>query len=344
MTVLCPVDFSDASRGALRYGAAIAEHFKSRLIVITVTDPLLAEAAAMETSAARFTTSTLETLRQFYDEALDHDAARLKHVMVTFESVIGRPEAAILRVARETPADLIVISSHGLTGFRKMFFGSTTERVLRETPVPVLIVPGHDPGPRSREELARQARLVLAPVLLPPPYHRQIHAAVTIAGAIAAPALLLHVVEPLRGVLPQSDRYLATVERERRTRAEQELEHVAASLKTSRVEALIAFGEPAEEIAKVARDRGAALIVMALYSSPVDGARIGSVTYRVLCAAGCPVLAVPPKAGKFSRRGKKAASARRGQPAKYAVSLSKSSKTGLGTARALKASDTRFHT
>ena len=39
------------------------------------------------------------------------------------------------------------MGSHGLTGARKLFFGSTTERVLRETPLPVLVTPPVDPGP-----------------------------------------------------------------------------------------------------------------------------------------------------------------------------------------------------
>jgi nucleotide-binding universal stress UspA family protein len=59
-------------------------------------------------------------------------------------------------------------------------------------------------------------------------------------------------------------------------------------------EALVAYGEPAEEIAKIANDRDAGLIVMGLHSSPVTGPRMGSVTYRVLCLAPRLVLAVPP--------------------------------------------------
>jgi nucleotide-binding universal stress UspA family protein len=311
---------------------------------MTATDPLLAEAAAMDTSAAQFTRSTIDALRAFYEQAIDRDRTWPSHARVTFEASIGKPAPAILRAARHMNADLIVISSHGVTGFRKMFFGSTTERVLRETPVPMLVVPGNDAGPRSREEAARRVGRVLAPVLLPPPSQRQINAAVTVAGALSAPALLLHVVEPLRGVLPQTDRYLAVVERERRQRAEHELEQVAAALGSSRVEPLIAFGEPAEEIVKVARDRNAGLIVMALYASPDGGARIGSVTYRVLCAAVCPLLAVPPKPRKISRRAKKAAVARKARSPRSAALLSKSSKTALGTARALRGADTRFDT
>ena len=42
-SILCPIDYSDASAGALRYAAAIAEHFVTRLIVLTVEDPLLTD-------------------------------------------------------------------------------------------------------------------------------------------------------------------------------------------------------------------------------------------------------------------------------------------------------------
>ena len=48
-SILCPVDFSDASAGALRYAAAVATHFGTRLIVLTVEDPLLTEALDLGT-------------------------------------------------------------------------------------------------------------------------------------------------------------------------------------------------------------------------------------------------------------------------------------------------------
>jgi nucleotide-binding universal stress UspA family protein len=327
--ILCPIDFSEASRGALRYAAVLAEHFGTGLAVMTATDPLLAEAAAMESSEADVRDATLEALRAFFGEAVDR---RLKGVSVAFVATVGQPDAEILRIARERRADLIVISSHGLTGFRKMFFGSTTERVLRGTRVPVLVVPGDDRGPWTLADATARVRRILVPVLLSPADARQIAVAKGLAEALMAPALLLHVVEPLRAVLPRSDRYLATVERERRARAEAELDGIAAGAGAARVEALIAYGEPSEEIVKVARDRGAGLIVMSLQGAGVSGPRIGSVTYRVLCAAGRPVLALAAglpaearsaerearraKAGEFPPPAKKHAPAKRGRAAK----------------------------
>ena len=48
-SILCPIDFSSASAGALRYAAAIAEHFATRLIVLSVEDTLLTEAVDLGT-------------------------------------------------------------------------------------------------------------------------------------------------------------------------------------------------------------------------------------------------------------------------------------------------------
>ena len=51
-SILCPIDYSDASAAALRYAAAIAEHFLTRLIVLSVEDPLLTTAMNLETGVA----------------------------------------------------------------------------------------------------------------------------------------------------------------------------------------------------------------------------------------------------------------------------------------------------
>lgn len=317
-SILCPIDFSDASRSALRHASALAEHFGSQLVVMTVNDTLLAEAAAMNTSVTAVKDDTLAALRHFFGETVDRC---LKGVSVVFEAPTGKAHEQILDCARAHRVDLIVISSHGLTGFRKMFFGSTTERVLRETPVPVLIVPGNQRGPESVAEAVASIKRILAPVLVPGANKAQLAFVRGLSDALKIPTLLLHVVEPVRSVLPHSERYLAAVERERRARAEGALEQIAEELGGGRTEALIAYGEPAEEIVKVAGDRKAGLIVMTLVGSALEGPRIGSVTYRVLSATGRMVLALPPKsaglpaaahsakAGDFSHRAKKAAPA-----------------------------------
>ncbi len=52
----------------------------------------------------------------------------------------GKPHFEIIRYAKENSIDLIVMASHGLSGWEHALFGSTAERVLRESPCPVLVV------------------------------------------------------------------------------------------------------------------------------------------------------------------------------------------------------------
>jgi nucleotide-binding universal stress UspA family protein len=166
--------------------------------------------------------------------------------------------------------------------------------VLRETTVPVLVTPASDVGPEQLEDIPKIVRRVMVPVDLTAATSHQLRTARGVAEALNVPLLLLHVVEPVRATVSASAR-LPKVEAERRYRAEQNLERALEDMPAHiKHEAIIAYGEPAEEIAKVANDRDAGIIVMGLHSSPVLGPRMGSVTYRVLCLAHRLVLALPP--------------------------------------------------
>jgi nucleotide-binding universal stress UspA family protein len=290
-SVLCPIDFSESSRGALRYAAMIAGHCGSSLTLLAVNDPVFVEAAELTGGHAHLADETRREMERFHRQALGR--ASNTPVDLHFEIASGKPAPEILRVARERRSDLIVMASHGSTGFRKLFFGSTTERVLRETGVPVLVTPG-DAAPLDLEDVRKTIRRVLVPVDLTAASSHQLDVAGRLADALALPLLLVHIIEPVRSILAAHGTP-ATVETERRYRAEADLERAAEGIVGgSRAEALVAYGEPAEEIAKVASDRGAGLIVMGLHSSPVLGPRMGSVTYRVLCLAHRLVLALPP--------------------------------------------------
>ena len=298
-SVLCPVDFSKSSRGALRYAATIAAHVGARLTLLAVNDPLVEEAAELTGGQARLVDDTIREMRKFLAQSLGGGATAFAEAQ--FEVASGKPAAEILRVSRDRGCDLIVMASHGATGFRKLFFGSTTERVLRETVVPMLVTPGGDPGPMEFDDLKKRIHRVLVPADLSGATLHQLVIARGLAEALSSPLLLLHVIEPVRSVMT-SQAAFPTVETERRYRVESELERVSAALPAgTKPEGLVAYGEPSEEIAKVANDRDAGLIVMGLHSSPLLGPRMGSVTYRVLCLAHTLVLALPPEPVRLQR-------------------------------------------
>jgi nucleotide-binding universal stress UspA family protein len=289
--ILCPIDFSEPSRGALRYAVSIAAHVGARLTLLTVNDPLLEQAADMAGGTGSLRRAAeVETERFFRDTFSD----RPPDVRATFAVATGKPDVEILRLAAETDGGFIVMSSRGATGIRKLFLGSITERVLRATSVPVLITPPTDVGPATPDSIKKTVRRILVPVDLSDAMTHPVDIARRIGEVLGAQLLVAHVIEPVRAMVP-GHAYAANVDSERRGQAEQRLQQVVDTLPASpRVESLVVFGDPAEEIAKIAGDRQAALIVMGLHASAVSGARMGSVTYRVLSVTHGLVLALPP--------------------------------------------------
>jgi nucleotide-binding universal stress UspA family protein len=304
-SVLCPVDFSDPSRSALRYASAIADHFGARLTILTVADPLLAEVSRETGRVPGLEEETTQELERFCADILSRDTAPKT---VEYLVAVGKPATEILRVANELATDLIVISSHGRSGLRHLFFGSTTERVLRETSVPVLVTPDAGRPAASLSEIARHINRIVVPVDLTAASSRQVTIAAGIAEAISVPLILTHVLEPV--FVPYGVRLaIPGAEAARRELADERLTAVAASVKAGvSTESLVLVGEPSEEVARLADVRGANLIVIGLHSSGLLGPRMGSVTYRVLCLTHALVLAIPPEPAAARERTARTAS------------------------------------
>ena len=284
--VLCPIDFSHASRGALRFAAAIAEYFHAALTVVTVDDPLLS--GATETLYRDdLQASTQGALEQFVTDSF----RRLPTVAeLFFEVVVGKPATEIARLAEARGADLIVMSTQGRAGMAKMFFGSTTERVLRETRIPVLVTPADDPGPPDVAELQRRIRTVLAPVHVSAASEHQIHVAAGLADALQASLVLMHVLEPLSG-RPGSEAKVRAADGERRVLAIERLNDLARAV-TPRPELILTDGDAAAEIAKLARERQIGAIVVRLHSTIAlghawDRSRIASCVRRLRPCSRC---------------------------------------------------------
>ena len=289
-TIVCPVDFSEPSRTALHYAGVLADHFGARLLVLTVDDPILvstAEAAGLPP----FAQATEEELHRFVSDTIT--PASKTATELELQVAVGKPAAEVLRLAQETRADAIVLSSHGRSGLGKRFFGSTTERVLRETTTPVLVIPGDARREASVTAIARHVRHVLVPVDLTEASAHQAKVAGGIAAGLGTPLILAHVLESIY-VPPRVRLAITTTDDGRRSNAEAVLSRLAESSKVATVEPIVLNGDPSEEIVKLADTRGSGLIVMGLHSSGMFGPRMGSVTYRVLCLTRAIVLALPP--------------------------------------------------
>ena len=138
-SILCPVDFSDQSRVALHYAAAVANRSGGRLSILYVNDPLLIAAAGIALHDRSLATRTLAELRRFV--AATVPAALMKSSQTDTRVASGQPADQISKAARRDQSDLIVMGTNGLTGATKLFTGSTTSGVLRRSSVPVLAIP-----------------------------------------------------------------------------------------------------------------------------------------------------------------------------------------------------------
>lgn len=301
MSILCAVDFSHASALALTAADRIATTFQHPLTIVTVADPLLAAAERVH-SGSEPLTLLAEALGDFVDETLGPGAASRHRLIVP----IGEPASQILASAASEDAQLVVLATRGASGVGKFVFGSIAERVLRTTTRPVLVVPPAVDGGPMRTLGAMQE--VLAPIAFHSHALDDVRIAHRVAKASHARLRLLHVVPVadagrwtvLRpSMAAQMEEQFGGAQATARDAAEVALEHLAEAVGGTPGPTLeIAEGSVADQIAQVAERADVDLVVLGLRGAPdsLDGARVGSVAYRVLCASPAPVLAVPHEA------------------------------------------------
>ncbi len=138
--ILVPTDFSEPSRKALRYAVSFAEEFGARITLLHVVKPVI---PTHEDYPIRRVIQDDKSLVSGAENALGQLCQReginpgwIRKALVR----LGAPSEEIMKVARESQVDLIVIGTHGYTGLKHIFAGSTTERVVRHAPCPVLVV------------------------------------------------------------------------------------------------------------------------------------------------------------------------------------------------------------
>ena len=134
-TILHPTDFSPGSAAAFAAACDLARDYDARLVVLHAFGP----AVPIGTEGV-IVSSDLDELRAIARKELD--AVRPTNSTVRVERVVreGPSTQAILDAAKEFDANLIVMGTHGRTGFQRLVLGSVTEEVLRQAPCPVLTV------------------------------------------------------------------------------------------------------------------------------------------------------------------------------------------------------------
>lgn len=293
--VLCPVDFSEASRHAIDHATVIARWYKASITALHVYTPMFMPVPGLPPPEDRVPEA--ELTRMHAETAACFERASADGVGVNVLIDIGQPARCILSRSVALGADLIVMGTHGASGFERLLLGSVTEKVLRRAPCPVLSVP-----PQAQATSTLPFRRLLCAVDFSGSSLSALELASSLAKESDAALTILHVVEwpwqepppPVsRELPPEQAAALAEFRRYLETSATERLKALVpeAVRDGCAMEPRVAHGKSYVEILRVAAEDDADLIVMGVHGrNPADVMLFGSTTNHVVRRATCPVL------------------------------------------------------
>ena len=284
--VLCPVDFSEISRRALDHATALAQWYEATLTVLNVFPVMPVMDVPPLVLDDKTRNELTGQLRRFTE--LVPAGVRLELRVEQAASI----HEAIRDQAAASGVDLLVLGSHGRSGFKRLLLGSVAERVIRHAPCPTMIVPprAHDVAPEGPVRY----RTILCPVDFSEHSIRAVEYAVNLAEEADADLRLLHVL-PLSAELKELESSFEDlrlqIEGDRLRRLGDLIPADATMYCT--VHTALRQGAVHREILAAAAEHPADLIVMGAQGrAALDTAIFGSNTARVARAACCPVLVV----------------------------------------------------
>ncbi len=137
--ILAPVDFSDASRESLQLAINLSKKFSSELIVIHVFEPVLSSPGFFSEKPTAAEIDPDLTKRS--EEALHHFAGDILPDYAQFKLRSGQVQRQLTDFVNKNEVDLIVIANQGWNAMDRFLIGGTTEKLIRNSPVPVMVKP-----------------------------------------------------------------------------------------------------------------------------------------------------------------------------------------------------------
>ena len=137
--ILVPLDGSKTAEGVLPHAKALAYSEGAEIIILNVASNPALEFAFSDPSIAERAVEDQETRAKKYTSEVER---QLKADGYKVSSILrdGAPDEVILKVADDTGADVIAMSTHGRTGPARWLMGSTADRIVRNACIPVLLV------------------------------------------------------------------------------------------------------------------------------------------------------------------------------------------------------------
>jgi nucleotide-binding universal stress UspA family protein len=321
--ILVPLDGSPRAEQALRVAARIARASGGSVMLLQVVSPPIDYAGGL-THTPLMMEQVIETELAISSGYLDRVARSKDHgrelaeIETTTKVMFGLPAQDILAMAELRSVDLIVMCSHGRTGFTRWVLGSVAQKITHHCPVPVLVLrEGKLLLPESPPDTARHLT-ALVPLDGSPLAEAALVPAANLVAALAAPAPgALHLTQVVKQLSTTADEgFVTQLNEEAVERAKAYLmsvkEHLQQALKDRRLtiswsvaldsdaaDAIIGTAEQREQQEGAEGSGGCDLIAMSTHGrGGLERWLIGSVTERVLNTTKLPLLVVRPEQGK----------------------------------------------
>ena len=268
-TILCPVDFGELSAHALRHANLLAGCGHAKVIAAYANwfeAPAYFTAGRVDELQKQFREAFGEaerSLKAFVDSTLGENAGNVETRVVE-----ALPADGIQEIADSTGADLIVMGTHGRSGFNRWMLGSVTERILRESRVPLLTVRSAPRGP---------VRRIFSPIDGTEASRNAFRLAARLGACFNAEITALYVHKSgSASSPPELCNWIPAEARER-----------------CNIRELVRHGDPAEQIVALASEEAFDLLVIgAPHRRFFEGQVMGTTTLRAVRHAPCPVLTV----------------------------------------------------
>lgn len=292
--IVVALDTSELSEGAVPYAVSLAKATGAPLSFVTVWE---GGERALISSLPDVASDLFKRGEQYYENYLQGIAKKVREQGVATEAEVrtGDADDEILALVRAKDASMLVIASHGRSGLSRWWYGSVAGRLVREAPVPTLIV-----GPKALESGpgAGAIRRILVPLDGSDMAEQALPAAGQLAAALGAE---VHLAEAVRWV---SQAFIYGVPEVTIAQVDEDLEQAARTClaearkklpKETKVEAHVVRGMPADALIDLVAGKEIDLVVMASHArAGLARMALGSVADRMV-QGKAPVLLVRPE-------------------------------------------------
>ena len=290
--IVVPIDFSKMSVQAIQIANQLARRFGASIHLAHVRQ---------SNYTADFVAPTFVTYEQVGEQTalkeLKEVASECGVSSATCDVLSGAPPYdEICRLAQTIPADLVVMPTHGRTGLRHVFLGSTAERIVQHSSCPVLVTRGTTV--KSRNGSQAGMKTILVPVDFSNCSREGLRYAIAFANEFGAKIILVHAT--YLGYIYSAEGTaiydIPGLQKAARKIAERKMRELVRSLNFGAVKFETAFtdGSPVIDICAFAKNHDVDLIITSTHGfTGFAHVLIGSIAEQVVRHAPCSVLVVP---------------------------------------------------